>query len=161
MTLNEKITVTINSSIKECESHLKHLNRASGLLNDIFPLTFESMANINDERTAQIDQFIYRFMKLQDSMGTRLLPSIYYYIQGSSGPVPFLDILASLEKFEVITSENDWQFFRNLRNTLAHDYPESTDQTVLTLNMLYKEWRRMESIFIRARDYCLSRILKK
>ena len=90
-------------------------------------------------------------------MGTRLLPSLYRFFENSSQPIPFLDILNRLEQLGVITSVEDWQFFRNLRNNLAHDYPESVDQTVLTLNALYSKWRHMEELYHQARKYYQSR----
>lgn len=158
MTTDKKILITINSSIKECNSHLSKLTRSYGLIKEFFPLTEEGLKNCSEERIEHLDQFIYRFTKLQDAMGTRLLPSVYTYLKNDTRPVPFIDILSTLEKFEVLTSEIDWQFFRNLRNYLAHDYPESIGQTVLTLNTLYAEWNRMESMYIQVRDYCVKKI---
>lgn len=158
MTTDKKIILTINSSIKECNSHLSKLTRSYGLIKEFFPLTEDGLKNCSEERIEHLDQFIYRFTKLQDAMGTRLLPSVYSYLRNDAKPVPFIDILSTLEKYEVLTSENDWQFFRNLRNYLAHDYPESIGQTVLTLNMLYTEWSRMERMYIHVRDYCIQKI---
>ena len=91
--------------------------------------------------------------KLQDSMATRLLPSLDTLIRADDSPRPFLDILAELEKFGFVPQETDWQFFRSLRNNLAHDYPERTAQTVATLNLLFSEWRHFAAILSRAADY--------
>ena len=92
-------------------------------------------------------------MKLQDSMAIRLLPSLDTVIRADDSPRPFLDTLSSLEKYGVVPGEVDWQFFRNLRNNLAHDYPESIDQTAATLNLLYKEWRNFATILSQAQSY--------
>jgi len=158
MTTDEKVILTINSSIKECSSHLLKIERSYGLIKEFFPLTEDVLQSCSEERIEHLDQFIYRFTKLQDAMGTRLLPAVYSYLKNEIRPVPFIDILTSLEKYEVLTSENDWQFFRNLRNYLAHDYPESIAQTVLTLNALYINWNRMQSMYLRVRDYCVENI---
>jgi len=158
MTFDKKIILTINSSIKECNSHLSRLTRSYGLIREFFPLSEETLKSCSEEKIEHLDQFIYRFTKLQDAMGTRLLPTIYSYLKNEIRPVPFIDILSGLEKFEVLTSENDWQFFRNLRNYLAHDYPESAAQTVLTLNTLFSNWDKMENLYIQVRDYCMKRI---
>mgnify|MGYP001439332585 CR=1 FL=1 len=158
MTFVEKLILTINSSIKECDSHLSRVKRSYGLIGEFFPLTEDVLKNCSEERIEHLDQFIYRFTKLQDAMGARLLPSVYSYLKNEVKPVPFIDILSGLEKYEVLTSENDWQFFRNLRNYLTHDYPETVAQTVLTLNMLFENWKKMESMYIRVRDYCLKKI---
>jgi hypothetical protein len=159
MTVDEKLLLSISSSLKECDSHLDRLRRGYSLLKDFFPLTAESMKQLSDDRVALLDQFIYRFTKLQDSMGIRLLPSVYYHLQGSSRTVPFLDILSGLEKFEVIPAENGWQFFRNLRNYLAHDYPESIEQTVKTLNTLVERWSEMNLIYTGVKSFCENKLL--
>ena len=88
-----------------------------------------------------LDQLICRFTKMQDAMGKRLFPSIHGLLEESSDLVAFLDILHRLEKLGVLTSVAEWQLFRNLRNNLAHDYPEGVSQTVDTLNLLIERMR--------------------
>ena len=158
MTFSEKLILTINSSIKECNSHVSKIKRSHGLISGFFPLTEDSLKSCSEEQIEHLDQVSYRFTKLQDSMGTRLLPSVYMYLKNDASPVPFIDILTGLEKLEVLTSEKDWQFFRNLRNYLAHDYPESLGQTVMTLNALYSNWEKMEALYLSVRDYCIEKI---
>ena len=58
-------------------------------------------------------------------MGMRLLPSLYSYVEEDDSPKPFLTILMRLELLGIRTSTEQWHFFRNLRNNLAHDHPES------------------------------------
>jgi hypothetical protein len=121
-------------------------------LADIFPLTEDRLSALNDEKLAHLDQFIYRFTKLQDSMARRLLPSLYTWLENDPTPRPFIDILNRLEQLGVLTDVASWQRFRNLRNNLAHDYPESRDQTVATLNELFDTWQELEAMFTTARD---------
>ena len=59
-------------------------------------------------------------------------------------------------KRRILTSAESWQFFRNLRNNLAHDYPENIDQTAATLNMLNDEFPTFEKMYTTVRDYWLS-----
>lgn len=101
----------------------------------------------SESEIEHIDQFIYRFSKMQDSMGTRLIPALYSWLEGDSTPKPFLDILNRFEKLSIIKSVDNWQLFRNLRNNLAYDYPESLAQTVATLNLLYCEIDKFLLIF--------------
>jgi uncharacterized protein with HEPN domain len=63
-----------------------------------------------------------------------------------------------LEKLKIMDSADEWQFFRNLRNNLAHDYPESLAQTVETLNLLHREIRKFLSIFQRLRQTWLDQL---
>jgi hypothetical protein len=44
------------------------------------PLTGEGMDLLTDEQVQDIDQFILRYTKLQDTMGTRLFTSILNYL---------------------------------------------------------------------------------
>ncbi len=144
---------TIESAISEGESHLRQMERAVTLLSHLFPLTADTLHSLPDDIVPVLDQFIYRFTKLQDSMASRLLPSLHSLLRADDAPRPFLDVLAYLEKLGVLSSEEEWLFFRVLRNNLAHDYPESADQTAQTLNTLYDRWRDIRRMFITARDY--------
>ena len=117
------------------------------LLKPLFPTNTEQFQAFKEEDIEHVDQFIYRFSKMQDSLGMRLIPSLYTYLEGENRPRPFLDILNRFEKLSVIESVDDWQFFRNLRNNLAHDYPESISQTIETLNLLYAEVGKFLNIF--------------
>ncbi|RKX73114.1 MAG: hypothetical protein DRP87_19480 [Spirochaetes bacterium] len=144
---------TIESSIKECNNHMAKCMRARKLLASLFPLTVEKFENLSEDQVEHLDQLIYRFTKMQDSMGRRLLPSLYAYVEADDSPKPFLTIIARLEQLSILTSAEDWQFFRNLRNNLAHDYPESIGQTVDTLNTLDTEFESFATMYEKIREY--------
>lgn len=149
---------TIESAIQENDMHLKRLERAKGLLEPLFPLEVEQFESLSEEQIEHIDQFIYRFTKLQDSMGRRLLPALYTWLENDDRPVPFLDMLNRLEQLGILEDVSRWQFYRNLRNNLAHDYPESIEQTVQTLNILFREIDALESLYQRLRQSWMSRM---
>lgn len=153
----EKIEQTIESAIKEKDMHLQRIKRSKQLLKEYFPLTVASFQSLSEEQIEHIDQFIYRFSKIQDSMGTRLLPAIYSCLEGEERPMPFLDMLNRLEQLQVIEDIGQWQFFRNLSNNLAHAYPESLSQTVDTLNILFDEIEALESMYSRIREIWMKR----
>lgn len=155
--MKQEVIATIQSAIKENDTHLQRLTRSKKLLCEFFPLTAETFSDLTELEIEHIDQFVYRFSKLQDSMGTRLLPSIYTWLEDDNRPIPFLNVLNRLEKLRLIADVGKWQFFRNLRNNLAHDYPESLDQTVETLNLLHMEIGSLESMYKDIRDYWLKR----
>lgn len=99
----------IDSSIREGQSHLKHIHRASSILSDYFPLTEEQLNSFPDDIVPVLDQFIYRFTKLQDSMAGRLLPALDSLLRADDSPRPFLDVLSYLEQVGALPSENEWQ----------------------------------------------------
>ena len=158
MTEMEKAAATLRSSLCECDSHVARLERGFALLSEFFPLKALTLEECSDEQSEHIDQFIYRFSKLQDSMVTRLLPALHVCLEGTQQPLPFIDVLSKMEKLDVIPSAEEWQYFRNLRNNIAHDYPESSEQTVLTLNMLFKDYPRMKHMYQQTRAYALQHL---
>jgi len=150
--MNDEIRSKIESAVKENEAHQKRIERVVALLKEVFPADVISFKGFSETEIEHVDQFIYRFSKMQDSLGTRLIPAIYSLLEGDDAPKPFLDILNRLEKLQIIDSVDEWQFFRNLRNNLAHDYPESLAQTVETLNLLHREIGKFLSIFQRLKQ---------
>lgn len=151
MTFMEIAEKTIQSAIMECDKHLDRIRKARQHLESTFPLTADRLETADDSLIEHIDQFVYRFTKLQDCMGTRLLPALHTFLEETDRPLPFLDVLGTLEKYQVIPSLVEWQFFRNLRNSLAHEYPEEAEQTVAALNTLFEQWLRMETMYVRVR----------
>ena len=150
--MNEEVTATIESAITEGESHLEKLHSSNEYLKSLRPITPATLESLDEESVLRLDQFVYRFTKLQDSMARRLLPSLYALLEADTEPRPFLDMLSRLEQLDVLPSVQTWQRFRNLRNNLAHDYPESLEQTAETLSQLLATWDDLEAIFTRARN---------
>lgn len=143
----------LQSAITECEAHQKKLIRSLGLLKEFFPLTAESFQKLDEMQLEHVDQFIYRFSKQQDAIGIRLYPALYRIIEQDDKPRPFLDILRKLEKYGVIKEEKTWQFFRNLRNNFAHEYPDNQEPIIDTLNILYNRWSDFEEFYHLAKEY--------
>ena len=77
---------------------------------------------LTDEQVQDIDQFILRYTKLQDTMGTRLFTSILNYLYEPVDNRPMLDVLHRLEKLGLIDNIVMWQEVRLVRNRFAHDY---------------------------------------
>ena len=152
------LKVTLQSSISENDSHLMKITRARSLLKEVFPLTSEAFLTLVDEKIELLDQFIFRFTKMQDSLGSRLIPSLYGLLEGQGKATPFLDILNKMEKMGFLTSVEVWQLFRNLRNNLAHDYPESLGQTVNTLNVLYEDFSKFQDLYEKLRQEATNRL---
>src|SRR3989337_1047363 len=69
-----------------------------------------------------IDQMVYRFSKLQDSIGERLFKSLLMFLEEDVTNKPFLDILNRLEQLEILPSKDEWLKLRKVRNELSHEY---------------------------------------
>lgn len=140
---------TIESAISECTAHKRWIRRNRALLKETFPLSPRHVEHLEERTVELLDQLLYRFTKLQDSMARRLLPALYQYVEETSEPTAFIDILNRLEALGFIESVERWQEFRTLRNNLTHDYPESRVQTTTTLNQLHAELPAFLGIFDR------------
>jgi hypothetical protein len=78
--LNTDITKTIQSSIKENESHKEKILNSVDKLKSKLPLSLEIFENLSEVEITFLDQILFRFTKMQDSIGGRLLPSLYSYL---------------------------------------------------------------------------------
>ena len=76
---------------------------------------FQALAAVNE-----------RFSKLQDSLGAAMSHSL---VLSGEQTDSFLKVLAIFEKLKVISSIEDWQTARIVRNLAAHDY--QTDDAVV------------------------------
>ena len=52
-----------------CDRHTWRIKEALNELSELFPLQPDIYANLSSEKVRCIDQFIFRFSKLQDAMG--------------------------------------------------------------------------------------------
>jgi hypothetical protein len=92
------------------------------------PVQAASLSQMDDGQVQDWDQFILRFTKLQDAMGSQLYPSLLAHLQEPYEDRPMLDKLARLEKLGYIASVEAWNALRDIRNRLTHDYP--TDEVL-------------------------------
>ena len=72
------------------------------------------------------DQILFRFMKLQDALGERLLPATLALLREPFEEWSMRDRLDRLEKLGFLDVEQ-WLRWREVRNRLAHEYPDAPD----------------------------------
>ena len=130
----------LEHTLRESYTHLQRLNEAFNELEKEYTIPFDkkeysSILN-NIQALAFSDQIIYRFSKLQDSMGAKLFKSILLY-QGENTNKPFLDILNQLEKMGILEVD-EWFEIRDLRNEISHEYDDNEETSMDILNMIYK-----------------------
>ena len=113
-----------DAALAECRVH------AAVLVDDRsrLPAAFVAadMPVLSSEDRRSLDQAAYRFMKLQDSLGEKVLPGI---LALTLEPLPpeatFAEKLQRLERLGVLPSVQSWRLLREVRNSLAHEYPEN------------------------------------
>ena len=140
--LNDKLSQVFDA----CKLHIQRMNFANSKVQSFLPLTRDNYYELDEETISFIDQFIFRFSKLQDLMGARLFPSILELLAEPVYDKAFIDILNRLEKLHVIESATEWVELRNIRNDIAHEYPASLLERIEGINVLFNNWGKLEQI---------------
>ncbi|OGA01634.1 MAG: hypothetical protein A3H35_15680 [Betaproteobacteria bacterium RIFCSPLOWO2_02_FULL_62_17] len=96
---------------------------------------------------AALDQFAYRFTRLQDTLGGRVFRRLLVEHFGEPYEDSSLrDVVDRLEKLGVIASAERWSQIRAMRNTLAHDYPETAEEKAAAIELAREMAREMASM---------------
>lgn len=140
--------IKLEENLKQSYTHLKRLNDAFTELKSRykFPMDENSYKKIINsiQDLAFSDQIIYRFSKLQDTIGAKLFKGLLLY-QGENINKPFLDILNQLEKIDIVDVD-EWFELRDLRNEIAHDYENNDYLAIDILNNIFELKKDLEKI---------------
>ena len=106
----------------ECDRHRAALVEA---LADWHRLPVPDIAALDQDSALRrlTDQILYRFTKLQDAMGERMVPASLGWLREPYEGWPMRDRLDRLEKLGFLNVEA-WLQWRDVRNRLAHEYPD-------------------------------------
>jgi len=149
----DELELKLQSAISEEEKHFKRFFSACSKLKKSFPFDEESL---EDETTVEhLDQMTWRFVKIQDSIGRRLIPYVIEYAYDTIDGLNFRDMLNKLEKLEILTLK-EWNEFRILRNDITHIYPDD-DKILETLNEIYKRQNILYGIYNNLKNYVVDR----
>ena len=72
-----------------------------------------------------LDQFAYRYTRLQDDMGIKLMPAVLKALGEDVALMSAIDRFARLEQLGWLASADDWQTLRQIRNQFTHDCPDN------------------------------------
>ncbi len=126
------------SAKEECALHIERLQHARQRTSALFPLSQDRYRQLTDDDISFLDQYVYRFIKLQDCMGENLFPFSLSLLGEDMSTKPFIDILNRMERLGVISSATSWISLRELRNDLTHEYPDNEDERRTALQNLAK-----------------------
>ena len=131
--------------LDECEIHILALHEAMGRCPQ--PLTVCHFATRNPDLIAALDQFAYRFAKLQDTMSVQLFRRFALDILHEPvESMPVIDILNLLEKYRYLSSTLRWQEIREIRNQITHEYCMNHGELVETLSIAFGMVAEMSEI---------------
>ncbi|KKB49831.1 hypothetical protein HMPREF1212_02990 [Parabacteroides sp. HGS0025] len=132
-----------------CDRHIQRIDEALEAMHTDIPMSVECYTNLDENQIRCMDQFIFRFSKLQDAMGAKIFRYVLEYLDEDVSTLPMRDILNRLERFHLIDSAEEWGYIRELRNEIAHDYPLLENDIVSVLNELISKVPILKSIYKR------------
>lgn len=156
--LNEDIKDALQETIIICDLHCQRMTFAFESVKKYFPLSETVFSRLSPIEMALFDQLIYRFSKLQDSMGSRLFKQLLLLLEEDISGLPFIDILHKMEKLNLINNSKDWISLRQTRNTISHEYPFYQEIQMEELNLLPDEIEKLVDIWLKLKDYASLRL---
>lgn len=119
--------LALRQSLSVCLTHRDALREA---LADIRQRTFDAVALQKLSKTDRrlLDQFAYRYTRLQDDLGARLMPAALRALGEDVATMSALDRFDRLEQIGWLPSAEEWTELRRIRNEFAHEYPETAEE---------------------------------
>ena len=139
MAKKQELLERLSRDFEVCDRHILRIKEALQGLSTEQPLSLDTYGALTPEQVRCIDQFIFRFSKLQDAMGAKIFRNLLAYWDEDITNLPMRDVLDRLERYRIIPSANDWVYIRELRNELSHDYPLLEADVVTVLNELFQK----------------------
>jgi len=146
-------------AIEECNKHIKRMLYAYHNMAQLMPLDAATYQNLTDEQVEHIDQFIFRFAKLQDAMGERLFRGVLICLGEEVKNKPFIDLLNRLEQLGIINNKDEWLWLRKLRNNLSHEYLNNSEANALNINMVHENTQKLYEIFMQVKMYVNDKLI--
>lgn len=109
-------------------------------------LDVRTLAHPGKEDRRLLDQFAYRYTRLQDDMGARLIPAILRALGEEIAAMSTLDRLDRLEQLAWLPSADEWSELRRIRNEFTHDYPETAQERYERLQLAISSASRLREI---------------
>ena len=154
MTAKRQETIErLKREFEVCDKHILRVDEALRGLRVDFPITLDVYQSFDSDQIRCIDQFIFRFSKLQDAIGAKIFRFTLEILDEDVTSLPMRDILNRLERFNIIPSADEWIYIRELRNEIAHDYPLYDDEIVAILNELFVKVEVVINIYKRLKAY--------
>ena len=132
--------------IAECTLHAEVLDEALIDVRKWMPIA--AGTHLDKELLRILDQIAYRFTKLQDSMGEKVLPLIMELAQEPvSSSATFAEKLNRLERMGAIPSADEWKKLRIARNAVAHEYPDDPELRTSAINRFLAGAKQLNSLY--------------
>jgi hypothetical protein len=134
--LNEMF-ILLDRLFENCDIDYEELK--SSELNDSFFDNYSSVRVVNS--------FLFNYSKIQDKIGSKLFRKFLYVINEIDNiDIPMIDILNILERLDIL-QKDDWESLREIRNSLTHEYPFSTQERVQNIQLALDGYKKLKQIY--------------
>jgi len=111
----------------------KHIELILEVLSEL-TTPIKNYENLSKLEKFAINALIFRFSKLQDLVGAKIFRNYLEFNGFNTANITFFDILKEIEK-EGIIDIDSWMELRELRNKIAHDYPQDLEDMLDSINL--------------------------
>jgi len=144
---------TFIEKLHECKQHKMRLLSAKKHLEVYMPVDSDKYNLFDDVDMGFVDQMIFRFSKLQDTMGEKLFPSLLELMGEEVKSKPFIDRLNRIEELGILY-KNDWMDLRKDRNEIAHEYSFNQEEVIDGINIIFDSTEKLLAIYDTFFNYC-------
>ncbi len=141
--------IKIKRYLNECDKHLQRIEEAYEDISPLLPLSVDKYKNLSKDEVQDIDQYLFRFTKLQDTMGNKLFKLILDEYEVNDEVLPFIDVLNKLEKKGFIGSAKEWMNLRKIRNEISHQYDDEPEEMTQAVNNILNLKDIIKEIYLR------------
>jgi uncharacterized protein YutE (UPF0331/DUF86 family) len=123
------------------KTYFTEANKHSELINDSLEelqTPIEDYDSLSKIQKFALNALIFRFSKLQDLIGAKIFRNYLEYSGYNTQGISYFDILKEIEQ-EAIVDIDTWSELRELRNKIAHEYPEELDEMLESINLFLKK----------------------
>lgn len=136
----------------ECDKHIQRIEEAYADLIETVPLNADQYEHLTKDEVQALDQYIFRFSKLQDTMGEKIFRLVLEQYELDTGVSPFIDVLNKLEKYGCISSAKEWMGLRKLRNEIAHQYDDEPEEMSQAINALVNQKSIIIEVYLKVKN---------
>ncbi len=142
------VSIKIDKYFKECDKHIQRIQEAYSDIKDILPMDSRTYTNLTKDQVQDVDQYLFRFSKLQDTMGDKLFKLILEYYEEDIESLTFIDILNRLEKLNFLKDSKEWINLRKTRNDISHQYDDEPEEMSQAINNIFSKKDTIIDIYL-------------
>lgn len=126
----------LNEIIKIADIHVKRINLALDKLRYCLPFDGSKVDTFSEQELLLTDLLVNRFGKLQDLIGQKIIDKLLILNEELIDNMTMLDKIHKLERLNIIENADLWKEIRQVRNQVAHEYPDHPELVAEYLNKI-------------------------